>query len=185
MIRQQRFLAFAIVVSLIAFVLGSGCEKEENPNNFLGLSFEDAKRRHPGDGYVIYSRRGVKQPYLYSGQIVLSPYTIRQPLRERLTASYVTCKVVSGEITTCTPVTVDGRRSELLAWLVGRELASIPLEFYMEAPDDEVVGWIDVDRFRKPTDSFAGVVLFHGSKHLYFLRFYDGICVGVDIEGNW
>ena len=178
-------LARVALILLVGTLSLAGCQESRDPHSYLGMTVADAKREFPNDGAVVYGRRGTSSPDFFTGQILLSPYAIRQPLRERDIASHVTCRVDMGTIVDCTFEHVEKPNGELLQWFQGRRLSSLPLEFYVESPDDVVTGWVDLDSYKKPLEQFDGVILFHGPKHLYFLRFFKGKCVGVDIEGDW
>lgn len=168
----------------IAAIILSSCSSDKDPRSLLGKSLDEAQVAFSDSGSVVYVRRGVAHPDTYSGQILLSPYAIRQPVKERLYAQFVYCNVKAGTILDCQYEFKPNSSVEIIEWFKGKALEDVPLEFYVEAPDDTSIGWIDLDSFTKSRDNFNGVVAFHGTQNLYFLRFYDGECVGVEVERN-
>jgi hypothetical protein len=184
MIARGRYLILLAASLGIGATILLGCNSDKDPRSLLGKSLGEAQIALSDSGSVVYVRRGVADPNSYSGQILLSPYAIRQPVKERLYAQFVYCNVKAGKIVDCQDDFKPNLNVEIIEWFRGKELADVPLEFYVEAPDDTLVGWIDLDTFTKSKENFNGVVAFHGSENLYFLRFYDGECVGVEVERN-
>gem|GEM_PF-6550388 len=74
-------LARVALILLVGTLSLAGCQESRDPHSYLGMTVADAKREFPNDGAVVYGRRGTSSPDFFTGQILLSPYAIRQPAR--------------------------------------------------------------------------------------------------------
>lgn len=171
------------VVLAGVFLVLLGCRSDESPLKYIGMSAAEIQDQYGDIASVVYVQRGVPDPATFSGEILLSPFTIRHPVKHRALAAFVYCQVKEGVIASCTPREVDDPTDELLNWFPGKPLDEIPVEFYVQTPPEPgPSGWSPLKEFQGDLKDFNGVIYLDKGRYFHFLVFKKGECVGVESE---
>lgn len=171
------------VVLAGVFLVLLGCRTDESPLKYIGMSAMDIRDQYGPDVRVVYVQRGVPDPRTFSGEILLSPFTIRHRVTHREYAAFVYCQVKEGSIEYCKTDEVDDPSDELLKWFPGKKLDEIPVEFYVQTPPPSVLpGWTPIKEYNTDLKNFSGVFYLNRGRYIHFLEFSDGECVGVKSE---
>jgi len=172
-----------LMASLLASLFIASCMPSENPIDFIGMTAKEVRDRYGSDVRVVYVQRGVSDPKAFSGDILLSPFSIRHRVPHREYAAFVYCQVSKGVIERCTPDEVDDPEDELLKWFPGKALEEIPVEFYVQLPPRPFLpGWVPINEYVGDLEGFNGLLYVNRGRYIHFLRFNNGRCNSLESE---